>query len=303
VPSPERSEAKGLGLVAFSTLAYGLMPIFAKVAYAAGVRALALLAWRFVVAALLLAVLSHGWRAPLRERLRLWALGGIYVFNAVFYFFALETIPASVTSLVLYTYPMMVAVLAALLGLERLTARTALFALSAFTGCALTVSGAAGGEPLPLAGIGWALGAALAYASYLVLNARFAADVPARLLALHLAQAAAVACTALALGRGGLSLPAVPRAWLSVLGIAVVSTVVATIAFLAGMAHIGAVRASILGSLEVLVTLSLAAALLGERLSLRQWLGAALILGAVAGQNRAALLGLARRVRPSPAAS
>lgn len=295
VSSPGRSELRGLGLVAFSTVAYGLLPIFGKVAYAAGTRPLPLLAWRFVVAALLLALLVRGSRPALRESLRLWALGAVYVFNAVAYFRALETIPASVTSLVLYTYPMMVTLLAALLGLERLTLRSVLAALAAFTGCALTATGAPSGGRLPLSGIAWALGAALVYSSYLVLNSRFASGVPARILALHLAEAAALVSLGLALAGGGLALPADPRAWLSVLGLGVVSTVVATIAFLAGMAVIGPVRASVLSSVEVIVTLTLAATLLGERLSPRQWLGAALILGAVAWQNRAALVSLARR--------
>jgi drug/metabolite transporter (DMT)-like permease len=66
---------------------------------------------------------------------------------------------------------------------------------------------------------------------------------------------------------------------------------VAMTAFLAGMALVGPTRASVLSSLEVIVTLVLAFALLGERLGPGQWAGAALILGAVAFQN----LGVLRR--------
>ena len=43
------SEARGLGLVVVSTLAYGVQPIFGKIAYAAGVEPLSLLAWRYPV--------------------------------------------------------------------------------------------------------------------------------------------------------------------------------------------------------------------------------------------------------------
>ncbi len=67
-----------------------------------------------------------------------------------------------------------------------------------------------GGRPLPLSGIAWALLAALVYASYIVLSSRFGAGVPARVLALHLAQAAAALCVAFALADGGLSLPPRP---------------------------------------------------------------------------------------------
>jgi drug/metabolite transporter (DMT)-like permease len=128
-----------------------------------------------------------------------------------------------------------------------------------------------------------------------VLSSRFGGGVGARVLALHLAQVAAVVCAALALAGPGLALPSEPRAWLSVAGIGVVSTVVAMTTFLAGMALVGPTRASILSSLEVIVTLALAFVLLGERLSVGQWAGAALILGAVAWQNAGALRALASR--------
>jgi len=297
VASSPRDETRGLALVAFSTIAYGILPILGKVAYATGVRALPLLAWRYVIAALLIVLLDRGPRPPLGTRLRLWAIGSVFVVNSIAYFRALETIPASVTALVLYTYPVIVAFLAALLGVERLTARALLAAVLAFAGCALTAGGAPPGAPVATAGVVWALVAAVVYASYLVLSSRFGAGVPARILALHLAQAAAVVCLALALLDGGLAVPMDPRGLAAVAGIGVVSTVVAMTAFLAGMAIVGPTRASILASLEVVVTLVLAFGLLGERLGLRQWAGAALILGAVAFQN-AALLRRRRPVRP-----
>ena len=113
--------------------------------------------------------------------------------------------------------------------------------------------------------------------------------MPARVLALHLAQAAAVLCVAFGLAGGGLALPIDPRGLLAVAGIGVVSTVVAMTTFLAGMALVGPTRASVLSSLEVIVTLVLAFVFLGERLGPWQWAGAALILGAVAFQNLGAL--------------
>jgi drug/metabolite transporter (DMT)-like permease len=299
-PSP-RDETRGLTLVALSTMAYGVLPILGKVAYSAGVGVLPLLAWRYVLAALLIAALERNPRPPLRARLRLWAIGSVFVVNSIAYFRALQQIPASVTALVLYTYPVIVALLAALVGVERLTGRALLAAAAAFAGCALTARGAPSGVPLALSGVAWALGAALVYASYIVLSSRFGVGVPARVLALHLAQAAAVVCVAFALADGGLALPLDPRGLLAVAGIGVVSTVVAMTAFLAGMALVGPTRASVLSSLEVIVTLALAFLLLGERLSPWQWAGAALILGAVAFQNlgvlRRAMMGFSARSR------
>jgi drug/metabolite transporter (DMT)-like permease len=215
----------------------------------------------------------------------------VFVINSIAYFRALEQIPASVTALVLYTYPVIVALFSALLGVERLRWRAILAALGAFAGCALTAGGAPAAAPLPASGVAWALVAALVYASYIVLSSRFGLGAPAPVLALHVAQAAAVLCVAFALAGGGLSLPLDPRGLLAVAGIGVVSTVVAMTAFLAGMALVGPSRASVLSSLEVIVTLALAFLFLGERLSPGQWAGAVLILGALAFQN----LGVLRR--------
>jgi len=293
-----RDETRGLSLVALSTVAYGVLPIFGKIAYAAGIAAIPLLAWRYAIAALLIGATAGGPRLPLRERARLWAIGSVFVFNSIAYFRALEEIPASVTALVLYTYPVMVALLAAAAGVERLTARGLVAALAAFLGCALTAGGAPVGQPLSAGGVAWALAAAAIYAGYIVLSGRFGRGVPARVLALHLAQVAAVVCVGLALAGPGLRLPADPRAWASVAAIGVVSTVVAMTTFLAGMALVGPTRASVLSSLEVIVTLALAAALLGERLAPMQWVGAALILGAVAFQNATALRRVLGRRRP-----
>jgi drug/metabolite transporter (DMT)-like permease len=301
VPASPRDETRGLTLVALSTVAYGILPILGKVAYGAGVAVMPLLAWRYVVAAAFLLALERGPRPPLGERVRLWAIGSVFVVNSIAYFRALERIPASVTALVLYTYPVIVALLAALVGVERLTARAVLAALGAFAGCALTARGAPAGAPLSLPGVAWALVAALVYASYIVLSSRFGAGVPARVLALHLAQASAVACVAASLAGEGLSLPLDPRGLLAVAGIGVVSTVVAMIAFLAGMALVGPTRASVLSSLEVVVTLLLAFLFLGERLGPAQWAGAALILGAVAFQNIGALRrAMMRSSSPTP---
>jgi drug/metabolite transporter (DMT)-like permease len=286
VATSSRDEARGLLLVALSTLAYGVLPILGKVAYAAGVRPLPLLAWRYVVAAALIAILDRGERPPLRVRVRLWAIGSVFVVNSIAYFRALDLIPASVTALVLYTYPVIVVLLAALFGVERFTWRSLLATLGAFLGCALTAGGAPAGTSLRPSGIAWALAAAVVYASYIVLSSRFGVGVPARVLALHLAQAAAVLCVAAGIAGEGLALPIDAR---GLLAVAVVSTVVAMTAFLAGMALVGPTRASVLSSLEVIVTLALAHLLLGERLSAWQWAGAALILGAVAFQSAFAL--------------
>jgi drug/metabolite transporter (DMT)-like permease len=292
--APRPDAARGLLFILVSTVAYGTMPILAKGAYSHGVLTGALLFWRFLVAAALFALLTRKKPPARRQRFVLWGLGVVFVGNALTYFVALETVPATTVSLVVYTYPVIVMLESALLGLEHLTLRGLVSAVLAFTGCALTAGAALAHGP----GVYYALACAVIYATYIVLSSRFARDVPAETAALHLAQAAAMGFGVIGLARGGLALPASPIAWLLVLAIALVCTVVAMYAFLAGLVRVGPGRAAVLSSLEVVVTLVLAFVFLGERLGPRQWVGAALILGAVVLQNLGRRFSVDRRPAP-----
>jgi drug/metabolite transporter (DMT)-like permease len=279
--TPRADATRGIALILVSTFAYGTMPILAKLAYQHGVVTGTLLFWRFALAALLFALLTRRGPPPWRQRVVLWALGAVFIGNALAYFKALETVPATTVSLVVYTYPVIVMLESALLGLESLTVRGLVSALLAFAGCAITVGAFRGGGP----GIYYALATAVIYATYIVLSSRFALSVSAETAALHLAQAAAVGMGLFAFVRGELAMPAEPVAWASVLAITILCTVVAMYAFLAGLARVGPGRAAVISSLEVLVTLVLAYVFLGERLGPRQWAGAVLILGGVLLQN------------------
>ncbi len=263
-----------------SAACYGTLPILAKVAYATGVKPAPLLATRFVIASVLLALLARSPPPAWRVRLRLWGLGAVFVGNAFAYFKALETIPAATVALLIYSYPVIVTLLSASFGLESLTPRGLASAVLAFAGCALTAGSSMEAGP----GVWFACLTALIYALYIVLGSRFAADVPAETASLHVAQACVLAFVPWAVAEGQ-GIPLDPRAWLTLIAIAVVPTVVALRTFLAGLARIGPARAAVLSSLEVLVTMALSLTMLGERLGPRQWAGAALILGAVAFQN------------------
>jgi drug/metabolite transporter (DMT)-like permease len=66
-----------------------------------------------------------------------------------------------------------------------------------------------------------------------------------------------------------------------VAGIALVSTVVPVAAFLLGLRRVGPATASIVSTVEPLVTVALALLVFGERLTAVQALGGALVVGAV----------------------
>ena len=75
--------------------------------------------------------------------------------------------------------------------------------------------------------------------------------------------------------------PATGGGWMAVLAIAVVCTVLAILFFFEGLERVGPVRASVFSTIEPVFTVLLAAAVLGERITLTRVVGGALIVGAV----------------------
>ena len=171
------------------------MAIFGKLAYAAGVSPGAVLLLRFGLAAIVLGVLlalRPGLRpgrpasAPtsppggLTRRLLLTALGlGAvgYATQASLYFAALERIDASLVALVLYTYPALVTLTAALLGRDRLTPGRCAALAVATSGILLVLVGAGGVSFNPI-GVAMAFGAAVTYTGYILVTDAAVHHVP-----------------------------------------------------------------------------------------------------------------------------
>jgi drug/metabolite transporter (DMT)-like permease len=92
---------------------------------------------------------------------------------------------------------------------------------------------------------------------------------------------AAIAFTILAAFSRELALPSNAAGWAVGVGIAVVPTMLAISLFMAGLPRVGATRAALLSTWEPVVTVLLAVAILGDRLSWLQVGGGVLVLVAV----------------------
>jgi drug/metabolite transporter (DMT)-like permease len=282
VHTDARGRTLGALMVALSAAAFGAMPIFARQAYAAGVDLTGILVPRFGLAAVLLALLAWRSRArwpPRRHVFALVALGGIgYVTQSFFYFTALQHASAGLVALLLYAFPFIVAVLAAILLHERLGPRRIAALLVASAGLALTIGG---GEGSAL-GVALGLGAAIVYAVYIVAGTRVTREVDPLVAASIVCAAATVSYSVLALGRAALGTPVqLPHdaiGWLNVGAIAFVSTVVAIAAFFFGLKRLGASMTSVLSTLEPVVSVLLAAIVLGEAVTPMQAFGGLLVI-------------------------
>jgi drug/metabolite transporter (DMT)-like permease len=160
---------------------------------------------------------------------------------------------------------------------EPLTRAKVLALALAVTGTVLTIGPGGSGQPL---GIALGLLAAVIYAVYIVAGSTLTRHVTAIAASTVIMAAAAVVFGALVLARG-LHLPSTWGGWSAVIAIAVVSTIVALIAFFAGLERVGPTNAAMLSTLEPVTTVSLAAIVLGEAMQPLRLMGGVLILGAV----------------------
>ena len=125
---PFMQQRTGALLVLASAVAFGVMPVFGKLSFEAGVGVATLLFVRFAIATpVLWAAVRRPRRAARAGRgpvLRALALGAVgYAMQAGLYFLALERMDASVLSLILYSYPALVTGAAILLRRESASRR------------------------------------------------------------------------------------------------------------------------------------------------------------------------------------
>jgi drug/metabolite transporter (DMT)-like permease len=270
-----------------SATCFAALGIFGKLAYDAHVNVATLLFVRFALAAAMLGALlalrpADRRRLPRRTLLVTLGLGAVgYATQAGLFFGALQRMDVSLLSLLLYTYPAMVTVVAVALGRERPTTRRWLALGAATAGVALVLAGAGAGAFDPL-GAAMGLGAAVAYTAYIVVaDAEVGGVAPVPLTGLVLA-GAAVTCGAGGAATGSLDFGFAAEGWLWIGLMALVSTVAAALCFFAGLRRVGPSTAAILSTFEPPVTVGLAALAFGELLSPVQLVGGALVLAAIA---------------------
>ena len=270
----------GVILVLISAASFGTLAIFGRYAYAAGIDTFTLLFLRFSLSTVLMAVLLLLRREPLPCGRTLAVLAGMgaigYVGQSFCYLSAIKYASAGLVALLLYLYPMFVAVLAAVFLRERISRVKAAALGLATLGVALTVHPQGG----RWAGILLGISTAAVYSVFILVGTGVMRRVSA-------VQSSTVIFGSAGIVYGGLTAangphwPASGAGWLAVGGIALLSTVVPVATFLAGLKRIGPTQASTLSTIEPVVTILLAAALFGETLQPIALVGGGLILAAV----------------------
>jgi drug/metabolite transporter (DMT)-like permease len=309
----DRRSAVGIGLVVISAAGYGSGSILAAPIYSTGVDWLTLVGWRFLIGA------AVGWvwvlasprrrvalrRMGRRQTVVALALGALFTGNAGTYYASLETVPAALAGVVVYTYPVMVAILSLWFATRLPGRRPWVAAGLAVAGSALALGGIDVAEAPPLGGLVLVFLSGFIYSVWIILSARLsgerrdhlatdsvedgrapAGDAAVTTTVMMTATGTVYAVAAIALGRPLDPGAVPPAAWPGIVAVAFVASFLAIQTFYAGARRIGAARAALTATIEPLIIVVLAWIFLDQQLAPVQLAGAALIIvGVVIAQT------------------
>ncbi len=270
----------GAVLILISAASFGTLAILGRYAYADGLDTVTILALRFTIAAVLMAGLLAMRHEPWPRGstlLRLIGMGALgYVGQSFSFLTATQYASAGLVALLLYLYPAFVAVLSAVFLNEKFTPLKIVALLLATLGAALTAD-PQGGQ---WTGILLAIAAAAIYSVYIIVGTGVMQQVSALQSSTVIFASAGLVYTSLAITAGP-HLPQSGAGWAAVIAIVFIATIIPVATFLAGLRRIGPTNASMLSTVEPVVTVLLAALLFGEVLNAAALIGGVAILIAV----------------------
>jgi drug/metabolite transporter (DMT)-like permease len=275
----------GLLQVALAGFSFGFLGIFGKLAFASGLKLGELLAYRFVLAALILAAglacLSRRRLFASRRDIAISAGLGLlgYAVFSTLYFKAIEGVSVALASLLLYTYPAMVALGARVFLKEPLARPQWLALFAALIGLGLLLYGDT--QIHSYSAVACGLLAAASYSAYILISSRLQSSVDSLTSGFYVMTFAAIGLFVFHRPSTSLLFELDLRQALILVGIAVICTVGPLVLFLSGLQKLGNTEASLLSTLEP-VTAALAGAIVfGERMSALQLCGGFLVLAAL----------------------
>jgi drug/metabolite transporter (DMT)-like permease len=274
-----REQCLGIVNTVLASFFLGWAPVLGKIAYAGGVTPFTLVAFRTLLAALLVWVAFALFRPreiaiSWRSLLGCIGVGMMNGFGSLLYYSSLSRLDASRASLLNTLYPLWVILFLFASGqsLTRLTlARLGLSMLGIFL---LTRAGP--GE-LDWLGVMLMIASSATYGWHLVLGQWVLADVSARTAALYILTTMACVVGVARIMQAQPLEPIAITGWVTILALGL-TTALSRLAMFSALQRLGGIETSLASLLELLVSLGLAFMLLDERLTPVQWLGGGLLV-------------------------
>ncbi len=265
-----------------AAVAYGLIPVLSKLILQTGLNSITILCYRHFICVVFLLIIC-----TIRKQktavsptvcLKWIGLGAlVYAVQAVFYMFSLERIDASITTMLISTYPIFVPILMVILGHERVDPLIFICSTAAITGLWLLL-GNINGIRLN-SGILLGLGTGFIYAFYIFLGSQIDSngiDSLSKTLCVLFGALIGFTIYGSITQTIDLNLSSYTIVVLTIM--ALICNVLSMVCFWKAVSIIGAARSSLIGILEPVTSIILTVLVLRESLTLRQCFGIVVIL-------------------------
>lgn len=263
---------------------YSIGPIFIKLAYGEGLEPITIVLLRTLIGALFLVPIylkytlqnKMGWKI----HLSLLLLGLMNVSVNLTLVYTLQVLPASITILLLYLYPIFIVLISSLFLGEKISYKKALSLVGGLLGVVLIVY-------VPQAAINtrgmiMAVGAAILYSIMVIGMGKMAIKVPPLISSAAMLSWGGIAMLFFSvIFRIQIITDMTPPGLAIIILLACISTVMSVVLLNYGLLLIGALHTSVVMNVEPLLTTILAVIVLNEQLTVRQSFGIMVIIGSL----------------------
>ncbi|MBN1052301.1 DMT family transporter [Clostridium botulinum] len=275
---------KGISYAILSSVAFGLMPIFASIAYENGSNPTTVIIFRFLLSSISLFIylLYKKVKIKIKRKPMLILLGiGIiaYTITTQTLFMSYNYLGAGLATTLHFIYPAIVCIIGFVFLKEKISQRKLISLLLSGIGVYSLV--AFESKSLSTIGIFLALFSGVAYAiNLIILGLDCIKSVDNKISTLYMCVGATLGMITYGLFTNSIVLTFNIKMVGSYIGISLISTIVSIILLLKAIELIGPSSTSILGTFEPIVSIIFGVLILGENLSFELVIGAALILTA-----------------------
>ena len=300
------AKAKGYILGSIAAASYGMNPLFALPLYKAGMDPDSVLFFRYLFAIPLLGIMikarGRSFKIQRKETFPLIIMGLLVALSSLTLFLSYNYMAAGIASTLLFVYPIMVALIMAMVFKEKLALQTIVCMLLALGGIGLLYK-SEDGSTLSLIGTLLVFASSLSYAIYIVgINQTSLKNVATLKVTFYVLLFGLSLFVARLLYSGVLNTPDQWYLWANLLALAVFPTAISFLCTTGAIQYIGSTPTAILGALEPVTAIFFGIAVFGESLTVREsgpypsfWLAVSFV---IAGGNITSQLVRFRKLFP-----
>lgn len=279
------AKAKGYILGSIAAASYGMNPLFALPLYKAGMDPDSVLFFRYLFAIPLLGIMikarGRSFKIQRKETFPLIIMGLLVALSSLTLFLSYNYMAAGIASTLLFIYPIMVALIMAMVFKEKLALQTIVCMLLALGGIGLLYK-SEDGSTLSLIGTLLVFASSLSYAIYIVgINQTSLKNVATLKVTFYVLLFGLSLFVARLLYSGVLNTPDQWYLWANLLALAVFPTAISFLCTTGAIQYIGSTPTAILGALEPVTAIFFGIAVFGESLTVRESFGLVMIIVAV----------------------